>query len=110
MTKIRVIKESETEKSKQSFSIVIRSADESLGPSTIQLIRDSRVVESPSLAPGVSSLFHTHRAEQSAVTLASRTAQQRCTPGYAPVSAGQRTACTPGEVTPGGALRPAGIA
>ena len=64
MTKIRVIKESETEKSKQSFSIVIRSADESVGPSSIQIIRDARVVESPSLAPGVSSLFHTHRAEQ----------------------------------------------
>lgn len=63
MTKIRVIKESETEKSKQSFSIVIRSADESVGPSTIQIIRDSRVVE-PSLAPGVSSLFHRHRSEQ----------------------------------------------
>lgn len=64
MSRIRVIKEGIDERSKRIFSIVIRSADEPL-PSTIQVVKESRNVEPTSLyPPGVSSLFHRHKAEQ----------------------------------------------
>ena len=64
MSRIRVIREGIENKSKRVFSIVIRSADEPL-PSTIQIVKESRNVEpSPLYPPGVSSLFHRHKADQ----------------------------------------------
>ena len=64
MSRIRVIREGIENKSNRVFSIVIRSADEPL-PSTIQVVKESRNVEpTPLYPPGVSSLFHRHKAEQ----------------------------------------------
>lgn len=65
MTTLQVIREGTEKKSKHSFSIVIRSADD-FAPSTIQIIKESNIeLPTPLFAPGISSLLHKHKTEQS---------------------------------------------